>query len=110
MNQCFGDIQARVLAEVVNEYEKRISELECKLEESQDQVIAKTNNLRDLQENLDLPECENCGVIGSDADYMWFCTSCECILCDECIAYSCPECDTLLCPLCYSDAANNESN
>jgi len=51
MSRYFGDIQTRVLAEVVNEYKKRISELKDELEESRDQNIVKSNNLRDLQEN-----------------------------------------------------------
>ena len=103
MNQCFGDIQARVLIEVMKNYQARITELENMIENARCEAAVKTDNLRHLQSNLDLPECESCGHIGTSEDDMWFCSDCGCALCNECIAYDCSECETLLCCMCYND-------
>ncbi len=108
MNNYFGDIQSRVLAEVVNEFRKRISELEYKLEMSNRLVIKQANNLEELQSNYDLAACDCCNWLDSGESEMWFCSDCGCLLCEDCIAYRCVECDTILCHDCSSDKANNE--
>ena len=108
MNNYFGDIQSRVLAEVVNEFSKRISELEYQLEMSNRLVIKQSNNLEDLQSNHDLAACDCCNWVDSGESEMSYCSDCGCLLCEDCIAYRCSECDTILCHDCSSDKANND--